>query len=294
MLNNYYFTFGRNQRLPYQNTYIIIKADNMESACTAFLKKFPNSDEPKTLKCSFIYTEKEWHELSNESSYGEPAAIFAATDILVNKPRLFVDMDGTLTEWRTLKFNIDKYEDKDKVQNQLHYLLNTPGYFYSLKPHQNIIDAIKQMIQEDKVDIYVLSCVLPNTEKGSPKREKIAWLRKYLPELEESHYIFVPDGKNKVDYIPCGQMSTDYLFDDYSLNLHRWDRSGQTAIKYLNGKNGTKGTFQGNKISYERSAEDIARLLTNICTERQMIIDEIPPEIDEEFDYQSFDFDEYE
>lgn len=81
-------------------------------------------------------------------------------------------MDGTLTEWRTLKFNIDKYEDKDKVQNQLHYLLNTPGYFYSLKPHQNIIDAIKQMIQEDKVDIYVLSCVLPNTEKGSPKREK--------------------------------------------------------------------------------------------------------------------------
>ena len=103
MLNNYYFTFGRNKRLPYQNTYIIIKADNMESACTAFLKKFPNSNEPKTLNCSFIYTEREWHELYNESSYGKPAAIFAATDILVNKPRLFVDMDGTLTEWRTLK-----------------------------------------------------------------------------------------------------------------------------------------------------------------------------------------------
>lgn len=147
MLNNYYFTFGSDMRFPYQNTYIIIKADNMISACDAFLKKFPSRDGSQTLNCAFVYTEKEWHGSINESSYGEPAAIFAATDILVNKPRLFVDMDGTLTEWRTLKFNINKYEDKDKVQNQLHYLLNTPGYFYSLKPHQNIIDAIKQMIQ---------------------------------------------------------------------------------------------------------------------------------------------------
>lgn len=284
MLNNYYFTFGSDERFPYQNTYIIIKADNINVACDAFLKKFPSRDGTRTLNCAFVYPEHEWKGSINEIAYKTPADIFTATDILVNKPRLFVDMDGTLTEWRTLRFDFDKYEDKDRINHQIQSLLKTPGYFYTLKPHENIIDAIKQMITEDKVDIYILSCVLPNTEKGSPTQEKIAWLQKYLPELDKSHYIFVPDGKNKVDYIPCGQMSTDYLFDDYSLNLHRWDRSGQTAIKYLNGKNGTKGTFQGNKISYERSAEEIANLLTNICTERQMIIDEVPPQIDEEFD----------
>ena len=108
-------------------------------------------------------------------------------------------MDGTLAEWRSLNLNIEKYEDKDSLTDKVNRILHTSGYFYSLKPHFNVVEAIRKLVHENTIDIYILSCVLPDVPqaKSYPESEKRAWLKKYLPEIREDHCIFVPDGKNK-------------------------------------------------------------------------------------------------
>lgn len=199
-------------------------------------------------------------------------------------PRLFVDMDGTLAEWRSLNLNIEKYEDKDSLTDKVNRILHTSGYFYSLKPHFNVVEAIRKLVYENAIDIYILSCVLPDVPqvKSYPESEKRAWLKKYLPEIREDHCIFVPDGKNKSEYIPYGKQATDFLLDDYSINLINWDKNFDTSIKYFNGKNGTKGTFNGNSISYERSSTEIAEILSNICLNQARHFDEKPHQINDD------------
>lgn len=41
----FYFTFGSDERFPYQNTYIIIDAPNRTKAHKAFREKFPDRDD---------------------------------------------------------------------------------------------------------------------------------------------------------------------------------------------------------------------------------------------------------
>ncbi len=63
-----------------------------------------------------------------------------------NKQRLFVDMDGTLAQFKTL----DTLEP-----------LFEKGYFENLAPQQNVIDAVKEIIQNHKdIEVYILSAYL--------------------------------------------------------------------------------------------------------------------------------------
>lgn len=143
------------------------------------------------------------------------------------KPRFFIDMDGTLAEWRDIKSNSELYQK---------------GYYESLKPNNYLLKEVKNLIKEGK-DIYILSSFLSDSDYAL--KEKNIWLNKYLPELPVQKRIFVPYGDVKYKYLPSKITSFDYLIDDHTKNLLDWKEAGGTGIKFLNGINHIKGVWQG-------------------------------------------------
>ena len=84
---------------------------------------------------------------------------------ITDRQRLFVDMDGTLAEFKTVD-TLETLYEKD--------------YFINLKPNENVLGAIKQLIADNDIDVYILSAYL--TDSRYALEEKNAWLDKYLPE----------------------------------------------------------------------------------------------------------------
>ncbi len=160
--------------------------------------------------------------------------------------RIFVDMDGTLAEFHPVDTMETLYEQ---------------GYFAQLAPHENVVNGIKTFMKENPdAEVFILSSVLTDSPKALP--EKNAWLDRYLPEISMGKRIFVPCGSAKNEFVPSGICENDVLLDDYSKNLHEW--TGK-ALKLMNGINGTKGSFQGEKISAEMSAAEFAGRLAAFC-----------------------------
>lgn len=62
---NFYFTFGSDTAFPYQNGYLIVKAEGLRQAQVKFKKKYPNREGSCWLNCAFYYTEEMWN---NETS----------------------------------------------------------------------------------------------------------------------------------------------------------------------------------------------------------------------------------
>ena len=70
--------------------------------------------------------------------------------------------------------------------------------------------------------------------------------------LENIPSIFVPYGVPKLDYIILREDTTNILIDDFSKNLHEWEKGkNNIGIKYYNGINGNHGTWKGNSINPE-------------------------------------------
>lgn len=146
------------------------------------------------------------------------------------KRRIFVDMDGTLAEWRNIEDTAVLYEK---------------GYYESLKPNELLLQEIQNLIRKGE-DVYILSSFLDDSEYAL--EEKKIWLKRYLPELSDEKKIFVKYGDIKATYIPNGIGIDDYLIDDYTKNLLEWKDAGGTGIKFLNGINHTRGTWDGMKL----------------------------------------------
>lgn len=154
----------------------------------------------------------------------------------MEKVRLYIDMDGTLS----------KFTPVDTIE-----VLYQPGYFYNLEPQVNVINGIRDFINNNKdIDCYILSSVLDG--HSTAIQEKTDWLNKFLPEIERDHMIFPLCSESKSNVIPKSEIEDDYdiLLDDYSKNLHEWRENGCIAIKLKNYINGTKGSWNGNTIQY--------------------------------------------
>lgn len=177
------------------------------------------------------------------------------------KPRLFVDMDGTLAEWRNIHIDVEDYETSLDIQKKLQSILNKPGYYRSLSPHKEVVQAIKEIISSGWAEVFILSCVLLSDRPGCPAEQKKCWLDEYLPEIRQDHQIFVPDGENKrlfaEEFLKCHGYKPlgagDFLFDDYTKNLQEWENIeiGTKGIKLLNNVNSSKGTWQGVQVAYD-------------------------------------------
>lgn len=201
---------------------------------------------------------------------------------LQNKPlpRLFIDMDGTIAEWRNISLALDSEEESNItiIQERLNEVLYVPDCFYSLKPHDSVIEAVNQIMIEKVAEVFILSCVLPDKDDISPVEQKNRYIDKYLPLIDSNHRIFVPDGNNKQSYVPGGIAENDFLLDDYTKNLIQWEelqldtlKSG-IGIKLLNNVNSSKNTWYGSQISYEESPEEIVNSLSLIINKGVTII----------------------
>lgn len=166
------------------------------------------------------------------------------------RKRLFVDMDGTLAEF--------------KIVDTLETLFEQ-GYFYNLKPQVNVVNAVKKLIKNDpEIEVFILSAYLSDSKYALD--EKNLWLDRYLPEIDTEHRFFVNCGEDKKKYISLqsGDIDqNDYLLDDYSVNLHSWEPPAR-GIKLMNGINGNYGTWKNERLSFERSSDDLAACIRNI------------------------------
>lgn len=161
--------------------------------------------------------------------------------VISPRKRLFIDMDGVLAKF--------SYVEIDALYQE--------GYFRNLEPQNNVIEAVKSIIQNrDDIDVYTLSAYLDDSSYALS--EKNAWLDEHLPMLSADKRIFVPYGQNKADYVPGGISASDYLLDDFTANLNTWEQSGGQGIKLLNDINNTRGTWTGNKVRFDREPFNLA------------------------------------
>lgn len=156
--------------------------------------------------------------------------------------RLFIDMDGTLAEFKPV----------DQIEQ-----LYEKGYFADLTPLYNVVDGIKTFKQDHlDYDVFILSSTLLDSPYALP--EKNDWLNKFLPEINQLHRFFSFCGQKKSEAVPYGIQPDDVLLDDYSANLFEWTGKG---IKLMNGINGTKGSWQGQRIDAMLSPQEFANQL---------------------------------
>lgn len=165
---------------------------------------------------------------------------------ITDRQRLFVDMDGTLAEFKTVD-TLETLYEKD--------------YFINLKPNENVLGAIKQLIADNDFDVYILSAYL--TDSRYALEEKNAWLDKYLPELPQEKRLFVPCGTDKSVAVPGLIRPDDYLLDDYTKNLSEWEPPAK-GIKLINGINHTNGTWQGDKIQFTHAQEELSSMISDV------------------------------
>lgn len=163
--------------------------------------------------------------------------------------RIFIDMDGVLTEYRK------NCTEEDLAQK---------GYFLSLKPEANMLGALNRLLETcDSLgfSVCVLSKVYPSMFRYSVS-EKLTWRDTYMPELFDSEFVLVngeeQEKSDAVRELIGGEMDSDcILIDDYNGNLREWTENGGTAVKYVNEINDKNRSFIGRRLSFDMSEEEL-------------------------------------
>lgn len=164
----------------------------------------------------------------------------------MEKRRVFVDMDGVLATFHPEK-SIEE--------------IAQPGYFRSLEPVKDVVDAVNKLIKRDDIAVYILSSVLNNTA-ACEKRE---WLKEYLPGIAKECIFFVPYGEDKSSFVRnlTGVVSTDdLLIDDFTFNLKSWHGVG---VKLLNKINNTNRSWDGFVVNGNANYDTIYTSVVGIC-----------------------------
>ena len=58
MNNNYYFTYGSGDDMPFKGGWTVIQAPNINAAAAIFKAYHPNPDDSEILNCADYYTEE--------------------------------------------------------------------------------------------------------------------------------------------------------------------------------------------------------------------------------------------
>lgn len=162
----------------------------------------------------------------------------------MNKQRIFFDLDGVLAVWQ------------DVPQEHL----TQKGYFSSIPIQENVVAAFRLLEQLPDIELYILSCVFQDSHSESDKK---AWVKEHL-HLPEERQIYCPCGGRKEHALEKigGIRPSDVLIDDYTENLRYW---AGIPIKFYNGINGTKGTWQGNGVYFVMQPETIAKQIYELA-----------------------------
>ncbi len=149
-----------------------------------------------------------------------------------NKRLLCVDSDGVLAKWNP---NVSEADTR------------VPGYFRTCVPDEKLIRVLK------RVDEFANVCILTSAYKtGTARLDKCWWFINVAKV--DFPIIFCDYGTSKDKRV---RNENAILLDDYSKNLHEWTSSGRKGIKYRNGINGTRGTWNGASLSWEMSENEM-------------------------------------
>lgn len=178
---------------------------------------------------------------------------------MIDKIRIFVDMDGTLARFHDENLYLERMFEK--------------GFFRDLKPFENAVSAIKELVKDNTSEIFILSA----TVNSCSLEEKQEWLDRYLPEIDKEHRIFTSLNVPKSEAIGHRLTDKDILIDDYNKNLLEWQKASGTSVKAKNNINhkGLHGElWKGDLIDITDTAESIVERMTKIIVSREKGIEE--------------------
>jgi 5'(3')-deoxyribonucleotidase len=87
------------------------------------------------------------------------------------------------------------------------------GFFFKLKPIEINVRAVKELAKDN--EIYILTAS-PNPRAD---KDKIKWLKKYMPFIAKANIIICRNGERKVDFM---KSDLGILLDDYGVNIQEW------------------------------------------------------------------------
>ena len=155
---------------------------------------------------------------------------------LLNKD-IYCDSDGVLFDFEGQVKAIDRF-DKEV------------GFFENLEPFEQNILAIKILISKG-ANVHILSAS-PNDQADSDKLKAYA---EHLPELSREQIILCRLGEDKSKFVK--DIKNSILFDDYSVNLIKWQASGGLVVKVVNEYDNEIGTHTKHNIPFVHTLLDL-------------------------------------
>ncbi len=136
------------------------------------------------------------------------------------KVAIFVDMDGTIVEYRI-------FGDEEKLIKAHESLLNE-------KPVLPIIEILKEINNIENIDLYILSL----SKNSKIKEEKKEWLRKYVSFIKPNNWIILnkeegeynSENRDYIKYIQIEKKMNEY---DYEILLDDDHKILKTTKKNL-------------------------------------------------------------
>ena len=118
------------------------------------------------------------------------------------------DMDGVLADFHTA------YTTDKAVALKREAMAN-------LVPFTANVDTLNKLMAEGHT-CYILT----KAANEAGKQGKVEWLKKYVPAMDEEHFICIIGKGRKVDFI----REDGVLVDDDATNCRQWEKAGHTAV----------------------------------------------------------------